>query len=286
MSQSYSCFYFKQANCLIVESARNLVERQIENRMHDKPPFLAMDYARLLGICEFPKGDLKGTSALLLRSKDSYMIKVNENHHPVRQNFSIAHEIGHILYNELFLDKYIQNVEYRNYNPQATRKIRYNAIERLCDNAAAELLMPEQVFKKYLTNFGLSINSIEPLAHIFKTSIQATALRIAEVSSEPCLMLLWQPFPINNPKGLRLKRFISLQTKIKALPINMQDKISSSLYKAYESNTSVKSSKRFRINNTAQTLPMESKGFGHDEYRYVLSLAFLNKIKLGAPFAE
>ena len=132
----------------------------------------------------------------------------------------------------------------------------------------------------------LSINSIEPLAHIFKTSIQATALRIAEVSSEPCLILIWQPFPINNPKGLRLKLFISLQTKIKAAPMHMLEKSSSNLCKAYTSNLSIKSNKRFRVNDTIQTLPIESKGFSHDEYRYVLSLAFLDKIKLGDSFAE
>lgn len=275
-----------QATNLIIECARHLVNRLIEDRGHGKPPFLSEEFARLQGIKNIIPTNLRKTSAILLRYTDGCVIKVNRNHHPVRQNFSIAHEIGHLLFSEPKLEHYISGIEYRTFNPQATREIRDNARERLCDIAATELLMPEQVFKKYLTNFGLSINSVEPLAHIFRTSIPATVFRIAEVSNEPCLMLMWQPFPVNHPKGLKLKRCISSETKIKAVPIHTLDKFSSNLCKAYDSNMSIKSNKHFRINNTAQILPMESKGFGHDEYRYVLSLAFLNKVKLGDSFAE
>ncbi len=276
----------RQATSLIVERARLLVNKLIEDRGYDKPPFLPEEFARLQGVKRIVKTELGETSAVLLRFPDGYAIKVNEKHHPVRQNFSVAHEIGHILFSELKLEHYINSIEYRTFNPQAKARTREKARERLCDIAATELLMPEQVFKKYLTNFGLSVNSIEPLAHIFRTSIQATAFRIAEVNSDPCLMLMWQPFPANHPKGLKLIRCISSEAKIKARPIHTQDKISSNLFKAYKSNALFKSTKHFMINNTKHILPIESKGFGYGEYRYVLSMAFLNSLKSGDSVAE
>lgn len=276
----------RQATSLIVERARLLVNKLIEDRGNDKPPFLPEEFARLQGVKRIVKTELGKTSAVLLRFPDGVVIKVNKNHHPDRQHFSIAHEIGHLLFSELKLEHYINSIEYRTFNPQAKERTREKARERLCDIAATELLMPEQVFKKYLTDFGLSINSVEPLAHIFRTSNLTTAFRIAEVSSEPCLMLMWKPFPVNNPKGLKLTRCISSETKIKVMPVRSLDKFSSNLGKAYESNISVKSNKKFRINNTEHIIPMESKRFGYGEYRYVLSIAFLNDIKSGDSLAE
>lgn len=272
MSSAYS--YFEQAKHLIVERARNLAKEFIENRGHDRPPFLAEDYARLLGIENFPKADLKKTSALLVKFQDSYLIKVNEKHHPFRQNFSVAHEIGHILYNKLHLDRYIGNVEYRTYNPQITRMIRGNTKERLCDIAAKELLMPESVFTKYLTSFGLLINSIEPLSHVFRTSIPATAYRISEVSTEPCLILVWKPWPANKPRGLR---YVGSRSKLRPIPMHTFITFPSKLQTAFESFTSVKSSGIFKIHNSKKNLPLESKGFGYGENRYVISLAFLDR---------
>ncbi|MBU2535623.1 MAG: ImmA/IrrE family metallo-endopeptidase [Chloroflexi bacterium] len=276
----------EHTNTLIIERARKLVNKLVSLRGHDKPPFLAEEFASLCGINEVVRTDLINVSAVLLKLHGGAIIQVNSKHHPSRQNFSVAHEIGHLLFSELKLERYINSIEYRTFNPQAKARTREKAIERLCDIAATELLMPELIFKKYLANFGLSVNSVEPLAHIFKTSIQATAFRIAEVTNEPCLMLMWQPFPVNNPKGLRLKRCVSSKTKLKAVPIHTLDKFPSSLSKAYNSNMSVKSNKKFIINNTEHFIPMESKGFGYGEYRYVLSLAFLNKVKLGDSFAE
>ena len=276
----------EHAATLIIERARKLVNELVSLRGHDKPPFLPEEFACLQGVKGIVKTELGKTSAVLLRFTDGVVIKVNKNHHPVRQNFSIAHEIGHLLFSELKLEHYINSIEYRTFNPQAKARTREKARERLCDVAAAELLMPEQIFKKYLTNFGLSINSVEPLAHIFRASIQASAFRIAETSNEPCLMLVWQPFPVSHPKGLKLIRCISSETKIKAVPIHTLAKFSSNLCKAYESNMSIKSNKHFRVNNTKHILPMESKGFGHNENRYVLSIAFLNDIKSGDSLAE
>lgn len=264
----------EQAASLIIERAGQLVGWLIERRGHDKPPFLPEEFARLQDI-KIVKADLGETSAVLFRMHDGHVIKVNQNHPPVRQNFSCAHEIGHLLFSELKLERYIQSIEYRTSNPQGQMITRAEDREHLCDVAAAELLMPESVFRKYLSGFGVSISSIERLANIFKVSKQSAAIRIAEVSVEPCLALLWQPWPRNRPKELRLavpRR--SSRGKANYMPVHTLAKSDSTLYKAYQHDSPIKSWKLFKVDSGVKRLPMEAKGFGRGETRYVISLAF------------
>ncbi|MBI4181109.1 MAG: ImmA/IrrE family metallo-endopeptidase [Chloroflexi bacterium] len=277
----------EQAMTLIVERAKQLVNRVIENRGHDSPPFLPEEFVRLQGIKKIEKADLGETSAVLLRFHDGYMIRVNQKQSSVRQNFSCAHEIGHILFNELTLEPYIQSIEYRTFNPKIRiyesstwreREARAAARERFCDVAAAELLMPESVFSKYLLDSGVSISSIEQLAKIFRVSIPSTAIRIAEICPEPCLALLWQSRPKNEPKGLRLAWSIGPgrkpRGKVTYVPAHTFVNHTSNLYKAYQGDSPIKSWKKI---SGDRRLTMESKGFGHGERRYVISLAFLNR---------
>ncbi len=271
----------EQATNLIIERAKQLVNQCVEQRGHDTPPFLSEEFARLQGIKKIEKADLGETSAVLLRFHDGYVIKVNQNHPPVRQNFSCAHEIGHTLFSELKLERYIQSIEYRTSNPQGQMMARPKAREHLCDAAATELLMPELIFKKYLSNFGLSVSSIEHLANVFRVSIQAAAIRIAEISVEPCITLLWQLQPRTKSKLLKLAWCIGpgikLLGKAHYMPVHIVAKSDSTLYKAYQYDSPIKSWKKFKVDDTAKRLLMESKGFGHDEARYVISLAFLNR---------
>jgi len=270
----------EQATSFIVEQARQLVNQLVEHRRHDKPPFLPEEFARFQGI-KIMKADLGKTSAVLLKFHDGYVIKVNQNDNVARQNFSCAHEIGHVLFNELKLERYVKNIEYRTFNPQATVKVRAKTRERLCEIAASELLMPEMVFKKYLSGFGVSIHSIERLASIFRVSLQAAAIRVAEVSAEPCLALLWHLHQRTKSKALHLKWRVGPGRKSRGkanyMPVNTLVRYPSTLHKAYEYDSHVKSSKLFEVDNAVKRLRMESKGFGHNETRYVISLAFLNE---------
>jgi len=265
----------EQATSLIIERARQLVNHLIEQRGRETPPFLSEEFARLQGIKEIVKTDLgKEVSAVLLKLHDGDIIKVNANHHPVRQNFSCAHEIGHSLLRELRIELDTENIEYRTFNSEAPRRARAKARERLCNAAATELLMPESIFRKYLLDFGISINSVEQLANIFRVSVPAAAIRIAEVSPEPCVALLWRKLR-NKSKALQLawprRKPIG---KSHYTPVHKRVTPPSTLHKAYEYNSPVKCYKLFKVNNVVKNLPMESKGFGQGETRYIISLAF------------
>jgi len=268
----------EQATSLIIERAGQLVDRLIVQRGHEKPPFSSEEYARFLGIKRIEKTDLGEASAILLKLHDGDIIKVNATHPPVRQNFSCAHEIGHVLLTELKLEACLEEVQFRTFNPQAQRIARARARERLCDAAATELLMPEMVFKKYLSGFAVSINSIERLANIFRVSVQAAAIRIAEASAEPCIALLWLSRPGNKSKALRLAWHVGPGNKSTGkanyAPVHTLVRHTSTLYRAYQGETLVKSSKLFRFGTATKRCPMESRGFGREERRYVISLAF------------
>ena len=130
--------------------------------------------------------------------------------------------------------------------------------------------------------------SIEKLANTFRVSYLSTAIRIAEVSPESCLALLWQPKPKNRPRGLRLAwrtgRGISPRNKVNYLPYSQSRKKvndlvdrSSSFYRAYETDVTTKSVKDFKVNDKVRRLPVESNGFGYGDKRYVISLAFLDR---------
>ncbi len=273
----------EQATTLIVERAKQLVIQLIEDRGHDKPPFLPEEFAHLQGIKKVEKADLGETSAALLRFHDGYVIKVNQKHNAARQNFSCAHEIGHILFSELKLERYIPNIEYRTFNPQASAIARQRVRERLCDAAATELLMPESVFKRYLLDYGVSINSIEWLADIFRVSIHTACWRVAEVSPEPCIAAFWKHHPISKYKSLRLDWCVGPGIQLLGgahyTPVKTTVRYPSMLHKAYEYDNPVKSYRFFKRGTDVRRLLTEAKGFGRQETRYVASLAFLDKRK-------
>lgn len=264
----------KEATALMIEKAKQLVDQIVDQRGHDEPPFLPEEYSHLVNVREIRKTNLGETSGLLLKFRDGYVIKLNQDHYPVRQNFSCAHEIGHILFDELHLANYVRNIEYRTFNPSKTTEIRARARETLCDIAAAELLMPEQVFRKYLSTFGLSITSLEQLASTFKVSIQAATRRIAEVSIEPCIAILWQPWPKSKPKGLRPVMGKQSSRNAKYLPMFKLVNATSTLYEAYQNDAIVRTWKLYKDGNAAKRLPIEAKGFGRGETRFVISFAF------------
>jgi len=271
---------FEDAMNLAIGRAKELVSCLIKERGHAKPPFRPEELARLQGIKKIEKADLGNVSAVLLRFASGGVIKVNQRDNQMRQNFSCMHEIAHDILHELKLQLDTNYIQYRTANPQAPAREVSKARERICEAVAAELIMPEGIFGKYLSGFGVSVHSIERLAHIFKVSVKAAAIRIAEVSPEPCIVLLWQPWLRTRSKGLRLAWHVGpgrkARSKVNDAPVHTYVRPPSTLYKAYQGDSAVKSFKLFKVDNTVKRLPTESKGFGRGENRYVISLAFLN----------
>jgi len=111
----------------------------IINLLHRKKLFINVSY-------EDYSNEMAGVSAILLKEKGKAMIAVNNKHPEVRQRFSIAHELGHLMMHgnneHLNVEKSIQ--------PRLFTRAEgvQGQNEREANEFAAELLMPEELVKK------------------------------------------------------------------------------------------------------------------------------------------
>ena len=110
------------------------------------------------------------------------IIGVNSLHHPNRQRFTIAHEIGHLvmhkdhLSNEVHVDK-----QFRVLMRDGDASNGTNLIEIEANRFAAELLMPEFLLAKLITSNTFDIDDEAPLdslAKKFRVSKQTLEFRM------------------------------------------------------------------------------------------------------------
>lgn len=88
-----------------------------------------------------------------------WLINVNSLHHPRRQRFTIAHELGHYFLHRDSQDSYEDTTFHRGKN--------YTTKELEADNFAGALLMPKDEFKDFVRNTS---NKIDDIAEYFGTS--------------------------------------------------------------------------------------------------------------------
>lgn len=255
---------------ILRQRAQELVAKLICQKGTDAPPFLATELANLLGSVEVKRADLGKRDAVLLTLGGRHLVKVNQSHHPIRQNFSLAHELGHILLNQT--------------RPAQTASVDFRGVsheteERLCNLAAAQLLMPEAVFRKHLTVLGLSIDSLEPLAQKFQTSREATARRMVEVSEEPCVAVCWRL--ARRPRSLTLPCAVWSATNADPAPqqgptVRRGSSVpaNSSIASAFVQPEATRGFEALQVGSTKKKAYVESKGIGRGEDRRVLSLVF------------
>jgi len=103
----------------------------------------------------------------LRRKSDGLEIAVSAHFSPHRKRFTIAHELGHAFFETTGPNPPRSGVE----------------LERLCDMIAAELLMPRQIFDRAAVELGFSLESIQTLSRRFNTSMETTALRLADLKT-------------------------------------------------------------------------------------------------------
>ena len=125
-------------------------------------------------------------SGLLLIRGDQAVIGVNKSHHPHRQRFSIAHELGHYLLHrdagDLFVDSSLTFYrDQRSSDGVFEQEIEANAF-------AAALLMPEDLLRSYIAEEQLDLHDEQAAARLasnFGVSGQALAIRLARLNLIP-----------------------------------------------------------------------------------------------------
>jgi hypothetical protein len=113
---------------------------------------------------------------VLMRKKNALTIKLNSLSHPRRRRFTLAHELAHVLLTN---------------ESQGTRRRSFGGseVERLCDIAASELLMPEGPTRRFFEP-GVSPDSVCRFASSFEVSMQAAARRVLDLELTDGTLLL------------------------------------------------------------------------------------------------
>lgn len=120
-----------------------------------------------------------------------WVIVVNDTHAAVRQRFTIAHELGHVLLHKYTSPHADGRVRVRFRDHDSSTGSDFEEIE--ANGFAAELLMPERIIRSLAgrINFdpadakddGKAVEAMTGLAKRFEVSVQALSFRIANLGS-------------------------------------------------------------------------------------------------------
>lgn len=127
------------------------------------PPTNLEAVAERLGVVQI-SGEELSISGELRRERAGLKIVYSSMLPPGRRRFTIAHELGHAIFETT--------------GPGCPRSGK--ELERLCDMLAKELLMPTDKFKARLQG-PLSLEKLNTLAREFDASLASTAIRCAEL---------------------------------------------------------------------------------------------------------
>ena len=247
---------------------RVITERGLTGPLNEAHPVDIVKIAKSLGVTTVAESDIPA-AGMLVPTKGHYKILVNREFDLVRQRFSCAHELAHLLLNPE------QGSAMRRSPVPAS-----NDLERKCEAIAALLLMPDPTFSRLACMDKPGIRTITKLAQIFLTSIQATALRFLDVIKEPCVLIVSEIR--YGQSGTKLRIRWSYQ--------NTQRSDGKSLYFIPRGGTlrlasAANASQSGRIESEIEDIRVgglrarayaESKSFGFRSYRYVLTLIFPN----------
>lgn len=126
---------------------------------------------------------LDGCAARIIGHADKAIISVAHSRRE-RQRFSIGHELGHWIRDRGKTVYLCQDTDIR--APWSNR-----GPEARANQFAANLLMPEFMFRPRARNRGMTFDTVNDLAREFQTSRTATAIRLVELGSYPAMLVCY-----------------------------------------------------------------------------------------------
>lgn len=157
---------------LIVDVESILRKAAEENCLDGKGNLLLEKLANLSNI-KVVYEDMPPTQSGYFRSKGGvYTIGINKKHHPKRQRFTLAHELGHFyLHKDKTDSEFDDEVLYRIENS--------SSIEYAANEFAARLLIPQDRLEEKL-NGGMT--DLKDLADFFEVSQEAMRYRVLSLN--------------------------------------------------------------------------------------------------------
>lgn len=225
----------------------------------------------------------------LLLNPEKGLILINVDDPAMRRRFSEAHELIEFLFNTLP----------RHRGRGGTQKVggfEDNTKERLCNEGAAELLMPTVSFIPRVKQLGVSFQTARFLAPEFAVSMTAALVHMARMGpgrhavvmwrmkntsteiqdkiSEQQLALFSEMSPKMPPKKLRVEWALS-RREIPYIPLNKSVPEDSSIYRAWQEQKFTTGEDRLILGRISGLCLCENQPFEVDGEWMVLSLLHL-----------
>jgi Zn-dependent peptidase ImmA (M78 family) len=163
---------------------REAVSRLLDEAGIGEPPVDLYEVAALRGITKVEVAELKSNEyGILTTGRRGHTVTINSKH-KVRARFTLAHEIAHTLVDEFAHSKV--DAPLANLKPKGARPL-----ESLCDEIAAEILFPYQMFLDAIEAEDAGIDGVLRLARLFDGSVMATANRVGHLTREPVQVISW-----------------------------------------------------------------------------------------------
>ncbi len=139
---------------------------------------------------------LRGCEGRIVGHRGRAVIVVNRGAHPYRQRFTIAHELGHWMFDRAEIAHVFTEGTWSETSegpPAAAdhpHEVWYeDRPEQRANRWAAELLMPEGWFTPDAAGREISFDTARDLAQRYRTSLTATALRLIDLGSTPAMLV-------------------------------------------------------------------------------------------------
>lgn len=166
------------------EAMRALVQKELDAiGPHSVPLPLAPLLAKL-GVRKVRRKEMTIEGGLKRTTTGEFDILVRADRSPRRQRFTIAHELGHLLFY-----KYAPIAKRRQADTGEPAPLEE---ERLCNLAAEEILMPSWYVEKLTRQTDDVLDMALRLAETCEVSLQAAALRVARATKTRGAILLWR----------------------------------------------------------------------------------------------
>ena len=165
---------------------QKLVSELLDEFEVAEPPVPVRRIARGKGARIFQEGQEGDLSGFLFRRGKEIIIGVNTRQAPVRQRFTLAHELGHLLLHDL--DELHVDHGFMVRLRSDLSSLGLDEAEMEANRFAAELLMPTRLLKEDLEGTELDLTDDETfrsLAKRYGVSAQALAIRLTGLGYLP-----------------------------------------------------------------------------------------------------
>lgn len=173
------------------------------DKFSDRPPYHIVPLLRKHNVAELQEAEIDFDGYVIARG-NYFVIGYNRNHHKHRIRFTCAHELAHIL-----IDKDLKKNRFRQNSQECSIDIweQDSNEEILCNKIAAALLLPEDIFKKYVEHLEPSFSSLMKLSKIFYVSKDVILRQIMDLNLWDINVIHWLPLDQEWPDaGYYVKR--------------------------------------------------------------------------------